>query len=279
MKNTILITGTSSGIGKETAKYFAEKGWNVAATMRRPEEEKELTNFKNIKVYKLDVTDNSSIKDAIQSAINDFGSIDVVVNNAGCAAYGVFEKATDTQLRELFDINLFGVFNVIREILPHFRSKGKGRIINITSMSGWITFPLFSAYHATKWSLEGFTESLHFELKPLGIKVVNVVPGAFDTNIYHKIVQFKNENIKGYDEYEKACMENLQKSFVNLPGPLLAAKVIWKAANSNSNKMRYIAGNDAKMFITLRKILPLNWFFGIVRSSIEKGFENKKSKE
>jgi len=274
MKKTILITGTSSGIGKSIAKYFSEKGWNVAATMRKPENEKELEKLSNLRLYPLDVTDMGSVKNAINSAINDFGNIDVIVNNAGYGAVGVFEKATDKQLRKQFDVNLFGVFNVIREILPHFKNKGKGKIINITSVGGRLTFPLYSVYHGTKWAVEGFSESLNYELRPLGIKVINVEPGAIKTDFYDRSQDlFENKKITEYDDYEKVCMENMQKSGEKAPGPLLVAKVVWKAANSNSNKMRYVAGGDAKMLLFVRKLIPLNWFFKIVRSVVEKGFK------
>ncbi|HHH52276.1 MAG TPA: SDR family oxidoreductase, partial [Bacteroidetes bacterium] len=263
----------SSGIGKAIAEYFSKKGWNVAATMRNPKSS-DLGTLPNSKIYKLDVTDELSIKDAIQSAIDDFGNIDVIVNNAGYGAVGVLEKATDKQLRRQFDVNVFGVFNVIREILPYFRSKSKGTIINITSVGGRLTFPLYSAYHGTKWAVEGFAESLQYELKPFGIKIKNVEPGAIKTDFYDRSQDlFKNDELKNYDEYERVCMGNMQKTGEKAPGPLVVAKVVWKAANSNSNKLRYIAGNDAKMLLFIRKIIPLNWFMGLVRSVVEKGYK------
>ena len=273
MTKTILITGSSSGIGKAIAEYFSNKAWNVAATMRNPEKS-DLEELPNMKIYKLDVTDEASIKNAILSTINDFGGIDVVVNNAGYGAVGVFEKATDKQLRRQFDVNVFGVFNVIRHILPHFRSKNKGTIINITSVGGRLTFPLYSAYHGTKWAVEGFAESLQFELKPFGIKVKNVEPGAIKTDFYDRSQDlFKNDKLKDYDEYERVCIENMQKTGKKAPGPLLVAKVVWKAANSNSNRLRYVAGNDAKMLLFFRKIIPLSWFMAMVRSVVEKGYK------
>ncbi len=273
MTKTILITGASSGIGKAIAEYFSEKGWNVAATMRNPEKSN-LGNLPNTQIYKLDVTDDSSIENAIKSAIDDFGDIDVIVNNAGYGAVGIFEKATDKQLRRQFDVNVFGVFNVIRQILPYFRSQRKGTIINITSVGGRLTFPLYSAYHGTKWAVEGFAESLQYELKPFGIKIKNVEPGAIKTDFYDRSQDlFKNDEIKEYDEYEKVCITNMQKTGAKAPGPLLVAKVVWKAANSNSNRIRYIAGNDAKMLLFFRKIIPLNWFMGMVKSVVEKGYK------
>ncbi len=274
MKKTILITGASSGIGKAIAEYFSEKGWNVAATMRNPE--KNIFEYlSNIRIYRLDVTDESSIQNAIISAIDDFGNIDVIVNNAGYGAVGVFEKATDAQLKRQFDVNVFGVFNVIRQILPYFRNKKQGTIINITSVGGRLTFPLYSAYHGTKWAVEGFAESLQYELKPFGIKVKNVEPGAIKTDFYDRSQDlFENEEITDYDDYEKVCLANMQKIGEKAPGPLLVAKVVWKAANSKSYKLRYVAGKDAKMLLFMRKITPLNWFIRIMRSVVEKGYKS-----
>lgn len=133
-KQTILITGASSGIGKITAKYFAERGWNVAATMRTPEKETELKQVSGIKLYQLDVTDDESIGKAIGSAVKDFGKIDVLLNNAGYGAVGVFEKATREQIQKQFDTNMFGVMNVTRQILPYFREQKGGTIINVSSI-------------------------------------------------------------------------------------------------------------------------------------------------
>lgn len=183
---TILITGSSSGIGRATALYFATKGWNVAATMRSPQREFELAKLPNVKVYPLDVTRPETIKEAVAAAISDFGGIDVVVNNAGYGGVGIFEAASQEQIERQFGTNVFGVMNVIREILPHFRERKGGTIINVTSVGGIITFPIYSVYHATKWAVEGFAESLQYELKPFNIKVKNIEPGAIKTDFYDR---------------------------------------------------------------------------------------------
>ncbi len=272
-QKTIFITGASSGIGKAIANFFSEKGWNVAATMRTPEREKELTGLPNVKLYRLDVTDTNSIRHAIGQVIKDFGSIDVIVNNAGYGAVGIFEKSKEEQVRKQFDVNVFGVMQVIKEILPHFRSKSDGTIINITSVGGLITFPLYSVYHATKWALEGFGESLHYELRPLGIRVKNVEPGAIKTDFYTRSQDlFEDHSIKDYDRYEQVCMENMQKEGQKAPGPEKVAKVVWKAANSRSFKLRYPVGIDAKALLFMRRILPYRWFYAIVRRVVEQGF-------
>lgn len=273
MKKTILITGTSSGIGKATVIYFAERGWNVAATMRKPENETELNKIPNVKLFRLDVQDESSIRSAIADAIRAFGGIDVIVNNAGYGAVGIFEAATAEQIRRQFDTNVFGVMNVIREILPHFREKKNGTIINISSMGGRITFPIYSVYHGTKWAIEGFSEALQFELRPFNIKVKTVEPGAIKTDFYDRSMDlFKKEGLTAYDRYEKVTSENTQKAGATAPGPETVAATIFKAANANNFKLRYASSFQSKVLLAMRWMLPLSWFNGLVRMQVEKGF-------
>lgn len=274
-KQTILITGASSGIGKITAKYFAERGWNVAATMRTPEKETELKQVSGIKLYQLDVTDDESIGKAIGSAVKDFGKIDVLLNNAGYGAVGVFEKATREQIQKQFDTNMFGVMNVTRQILPYFREQKGGTIINVSSMGGRITFPLYSVYHATKWALEGWAESLQFEVRQFGIKIKNIEPGAIKTDFMTRSMDiFKKESLKDYDRYEEIATKNTEESYKSAPDSMVVAKTIFKAANDSSYKLRYPASPQSSMFLALRKLLPLGVFNGIVASVVEKGFKN-----
>jgi NAD(P)-dependent dehydrogenase (short-subunit alcohol dehydrogenase family) len=271
---TVLITGSSSGIGKAAAIFFAQKGWNVAATMRNPTTDHELAKIKNVRLYKLDVTDEASIKSAITSVITDFSAIEVIVNNAGYGAIGIFEKASRGQIQKQFDTNLFGVMNVIREILPYFRKKSGGTIINITSMGGLITFPIYSLYHGTKWALEGFSEALLFEVKQFNIKIKLVEPGAIKTDFYDRSQElFKKEGLSEYDNYEKVTFANSQNAGATAPGPEVVAKVIYKAANSNSFRLRYPVGGQAPLLLFLRRILPNSWFFAMVRMVVEKGFK------
>ena len=178
MPKTILITGCSSGIGHSTATFFASNGWNVIATMRTLEKETQLNLIPNILVVKLDVTNIDSIKKAITDGVARFGRIDAIVNNAGFAVAGPFEPATTEQIKKQFETNVFGLMNCIREILPAFRSQKNGVIINIASMGGRISFPYFSLYHSTKWAVDGFCESLQYELASFGIKVKIIEPGA-----------------------------------------------------------------------------------------------------
>lgn len=272
MKKTVLITGSSTGIGKSVAEYFVSQGWNVAATMRTPEKATDFVKADNLRLYKLDVTDPGSIKKAIELAMQDFGNIDVVVNNAGYGAVGIFEKASPEEIQKQFDTNVFGVMNVIREILPHFRERKSGTIVNITSMGGLLTFPLYSIYHGTKWALEGFGEALHYELKAFNIRIKNVEPGAIKTDFYSRSMNvFKNPAIKGYDHFEEVVFKNTQDAEKTAPGPLVVAKKVFKAANSTSYKLRYPVGGQGPMLLMIRKMIPLSWYRALVKMVTEKG--------
>ncbi len=274
-QSTILITGASSGIGKITAKYFAERGWNVAATMRTPEKETELNQIANIKLYHLDVTNDDSITQAINSIVKDFGKIDVLLNNAGYGAVGVFEKATREQIQKQFDTNVFGVMNVTRQILPYFRAQKGGTIINVSSMGGRLTFPLYSVYHATKWALEGWAESLQFEVRQFGIRIKNIEPGAIKTDFLGRSMDlFTKESLKDYDRYEEIANKNMDESYKSAPDGTVVAKTIFRAANDSSYKLRYPASGQASMFLFLRRLLPLGVFNGILGSALEKGFKS-----
>lgn len=271
---TILITGASSGIGKATAQHFAQNGWNVAATMRRPEEEKDLGTLPNVKLFRLDVLDQASIQRAIQDTIAAFGGLDVVANNAGYGAVGIFEAASAEQIRRQFDTNVFGVMNVVREILPYFREKRDGTIINVTSMGGLVTFPIYSVYHSTKWAVEGFAESLQFEVRPFNIRVKNIEPGAIKTDFYSRSQDmFRKEGLTAYDKYQRVTFDNSQKEGQKAPGPEVVAKKIFQAANDRSFRLRYPVGSQSPVLLTLRRFMPLSWFTGLVGGYVERGFK------
>ncbi|MEM7229962.1 MAG: SDR family oxidoreductase [Planctomycetota bacterium] len=178
---TVLITGCSSGIGKLAAQTFHARGWNVAATMRTPERETELTQLDRMLVTQLDVTDASSIQHAVDATVSKFGQIDALVNNAGYGGFALFEQESDDSARALFDTNVFGLMNVTQAILPAMRHRGDGTIINITSMAGLLGFPTASVYVASKHAVEGLTESLALEYEPFGVRFRTVAPGAYPT--------------------------------------------------------------------------------------------------
>lgn len=267
MEKVILITGCSSGIGKETVKLFQSKNWKVAATMRTPEKAEDLQRIVDVECFRLDVTDNDSIKTAIKATLEKFGRIDAVVNNAGYGLVGAFEASTAEQIERQFQTNVFGLMNVCREILPYFRQQKRGVIVNVASMGGRITFPLYSLYHGTKWAVEGFSESLHYELKPHNIKVKIIEPGPIKTDFYERSMDLTTkEGLTAYDDFINKAMPNMQKAGQNAPGGELVANVIYRAVTDGSWKIRYTA--NSAMILTLRKLLPDSLFFAVVRSAV-----------
>ena len=178
-QKTVLITGCSSGIGRLAAFTFQANGWNVIATMRTPEKETELNQLDNLLVAQLDVTDGESVDKAIAAGIERFGKINVLVNNAGRGGRALLEQMSDEKILDVFETNVFGAMRVTRAVLPHMRNMGAGCIINVTSMAGIIGLAAETAYCSAKFAAEGFTESLYWECKPLGIKVRSVAPGVY----------------------------------------------------------------------------------------------------
>lgn len=267
---TVFITGASSGIGRETAKLFCNNGWNVIATMRKPEIERELDKKKNVKVLRGDVTDTESIKKAIKEGVDYFGKIDLLVNNAGFYTIGVLESATEEQIRLQIDTNLFGLINTTKEIIPYFRKQKSGMIINISSIAGRTTVPLQTLYHATKWGVEGFSEALQYELNPFNIKIKIIEPGVIKTDFYGRSMEvIKNNDLDDYKVYSQKVMSNLIKNGNNGSSPMEVAETIFKVANSKSDKMRYPVGKS-KNIIALRSILPDKLFHHLVNAEMQK---------
>lgn len=267
MSKTILITGSSSGIGKATVEAFAETGWNVAATSRSLDAT-QFEEWDNVKSYQLDVTNQGSIEKAFTQVIKDFKMIDVVVNNAGYALDGVFEAMDDEQIRRQFDTNLFGLMSVTRAAIQVMRPAGIGTIIQVASMGGRLTFPLYSIYHASKWAVEGFSESLQYELGQHGIRVKIIEPGVIHTEFYGSSRAFvKPARGLGYDNFVTKVEKVSQSSGANGKSPEVVAKTILRAANDESRKLRYIVGSPAPMLLALRKLLPERVFFWIVKKN------------
>ena len=237
---TVLITGASTGIGRATVEYFAKRGWNVAATMRSPEKSDLDGLFPNIRVVRLDVTEPASIEASIAETIAAFGAIDVVVNNAGYGLMGPFEAQTDAQLRRQFETNVFGVMNVIRAVLPHMRERKGGRIINVTSLAGRMSLPLYSAYCSTKWAVEGFSEALWLELRQHNIKVKIVEPSFIKTDFFERSLEISSKpGLTAYDEFVANVAPNIKAWEEAAPGPEVVARSIWRAATSFWPRLRY----------------------------------------
>jgi NAD(P)-dependent dehydrogenase (short-subunit alcohol dehydrogenase family) len=269
MEKVVLITGASSGIGLHTAKLFQSKNWKVAATMRDPESATELHKIVDLETLRLDVTDVESIKAAIAAALEKFGRIDAVVNNAGYGLLGAFESATPEQIDRQFQTNVFGLMNVCREILPYFREQKRGYIVNVASVGGRMTFPLSSLYNATKWAVEGFSEALQFELEQFNIRVKIIEPGPIKTDFYDRSRDdTRKEGLTDYDLLAARVMPTMNKGGEEAPDGSIVAETIYKAVTDRSNKLRY--GVNTKGILAARKILPDGLFMPLIRKVIVK---------
>jgi NAD(P)-dependent dehydrogenase (short-subunit alcohol dehydrogenase family) len=266
MKRTVLVTGASSGFGRETSKLFQKNGWNVIATMRSPEKEKELTKSENVLVTKLDVQDTVSVKAAIKAGLEKFDRIDAVVNNAGYGLMGVFESATKEQIKKQFEVNLFGMMDVTQEVLPHFRANGGGTIINISSFGGFVGLPFGSLYNSTKFAVEGFSEALSHELFKLNIAVKIVEPGGVETNFRGGLDIIKNE-IPEYDPLLSSFWANYAKATETLPKATAedVANMIYNAATDGKTQLRYVVGDDAQFYIDTKMKNPDQEFVRLIR--------------
>ncbi len=268
MAKTILITGSSTGIGKTTAKLFHAKGWNVVATMRTPEKEEDLTQLENVLVSRLDVLDLESINTAIAEGIERFGKIDVLLNNAGYGAYGLLEATPRENIIRQFGVNVIGLYDVTKAILPHFRKNKDGVLINISSVAGKITYPLGSLYHGTKFAVEGLSEALSFEMTQIGCKVKIVEPGRIKTDFSGRSFDFCNdEALEEYQEMVKKVFTALGAE-AHASEPEAVAEVIYTAATDNSDKLRYEVGADAVATLAKRKELDEDIFIKGLRAQL-----------
>lgn len=270
---TIFITGTSTGLGKLTAIHFAKLGWNVAATMRTPENDTELSAYENIKLFKLDVTNLKEVNAAVDDAVATFGKIDVVVNNAGMGVYGALELAEEETIDWQYAVNVRGAMNVIRKFLPHFRAMGGGMFINISSFMGVTTaVPLGSLYNMSKFALEGLTEGLYYELKPLNIELRLIEQGGSSGNNFQKNIRWsKDESITAYDalmDKVTAMMAGAAESGT-LDDPQIIVDAIAAQATGASRQFRTIVGESGNKLLALRRTVPIEEYL----ETIAKGFE------
>lgn len=257
MTSTVLITGASSGFGRSTAQLFADQGWNVIASMRSIADGAELASVANVLVTRLDVQEPASIEATINAGIRRFGQIDVLVNNAGFGLFGVFEGTSIAKIREQFDVNLFGAMDVTRQILPHMRQRKSGVIINVSSGAGVFGLPMLSIYTASKFALEGFSESLWYELAPQGIVVKIVEPGGvvstgFGARSTSEVAQVSPP--KDYDAFishTAKVFEGLREQSQSTSEDV--ARVIVDAASDGSDRLRYLATQDIESMVRARR--------------------------
>jgi NAD(P)-dependent dehydrogenase (short-subunit alcohol dehydrogenase family) len=257
-KKVALVTGSSSGIGYETALLLARNGFDTFATMRNMNKSKEITEVSKkenlpLKVMQLDVNDDRSVADAINNILNEKKSIEVVVNNAGYGLMGSVEDSSLDEIKAQFETNFFGAIRVIKEVIPIMRKQRTGTIVNVSSVAGRIGFPMGSAYVSSKFALEGLSESISYELKQFGIKIVLIEPGVINTNFAFVTPKKALEANSSYSQLMNKLEENLFSTIANGTPPKDVATVILHSITKESSEHRYLVGNDAVELINARK--------------------------
>ena len=269
MAQTVFITGTSTGIGAAAVRLFAAHGWQVAATMRNPADAR-FSDLPGVRVYALDVTDAASVQQAVAQAQQDFGRLDVLLNNAGYGLVGPFETATPAQIQQQFATNMFGVFAVTQAVLPAMRAQRSGVIINVTSVGGRTAFPMNSLYHATKFGLDGFSESLWYELAPFGIQVKVVAPGGVATDFAGRSLHMTADPADSDNPYA-GQMRAVLAAFSSRGGaasqPEHIAEIIYQAATDGKNQLRYLAGDDAERLLGAKAHMPEGDFMQMIQQN------------
>jgi len=269
----ILITGCSSGFGLLTAARLASKGHTVIATMRNLTKRQALLDETrkrntNVQILPLDVTDIRSIQATITAVETLHGRIDVLINNAGYGIGGFFEDLTQEEIRAQLDTNFFGVQNVCREVIPLMRRQKQGKIINISSISGLYALPGFGAYNASKWALEGFSESLYYEMKIHGVNVCLIEPGTYRTTIFYGNKRYaKNFNNpqSPYYKHSKYFSEEVDKYVAaDKKDPEDIAILVEKLVNAQNPSFRNIPDRRSKILFALKRFLPFQIFSGIL---------------
>ena len=287
-QNIAVVTGSSTGIGFETSLLLARNGFYTYATMRNLNKSlkiKEIAEKENLhlKVLKLDVTDDESVKDAIRQIIDESSRIDVLVNNAGYGVMGAVEDLSLNEFKSQFETNFFGVIRVTKEVIPIMRKQGNGNIINVSSVGGIIGLPLNSAYISSKFALEGWSESMRYELEQFGVDVLLIEPGVVKTNFFENVVINNNNNMSSPDNKTSAYSQLTQKLFEGFvpmlnsstsSAPSDVAEVIYQAIESNNREVRYPVGKDAVSIIKMRQKLSDKDFGKWIKESIfqQKGF-------
>ncbi|QHT67389.1 SDR family NAD(P)-dependent oxidoreductase [Rhodocytophaga rosea] len=248
-KKVWFVTGASKGLGLSLVQRLLAEGYQVAATSRTVESlQKEVDQSANFLPLEVNLTDETSVSHAIAKTIETFGGIDVVVNNAGYGQLGTLEESSDKEARENFDINVFGLLNVIRSAMPHFRKKKSGHIINISSIAGFLgAFPGWGIYNATKFAVAGLSEAFSAEAKSLGVKATIVYPGYFKTNFLLKSsLRFAQHQVADYKEARELDRMHLEDIPGNQPGdPQKAALALIQVAESENPPLHFFMGSDS----------------------------------
>jgi short-subunit dehydrogenase len=261
MKKVALVTGASSGIGKETAKLLIKKGFTVYGSARRVDKMSDLNDL-GIKLLAMDVTNEESMVTGVAEIIKKEGQIDVLINNAGYGSYGSVEDMPMSEAKYQFEVNIFGLARLIQLVLPSMRAQKSGRIINISSIGGSIGEPHGAWYHSTKFALEGLSDSLRMELKQFGIDVVIIKPGAILTE-WNTIARENLLKVSGHTAYKDLAYKHVKMlEMADNQGslPIVVAKTITKASTASKPKTRYVTGKGSSTIMFLRSILSDRMF-------------------
>ncbi len=267
MAQTVLITGSNSGIGLATALYLARRGYTVWATMRNVEKSGELRAIAEseklpIEIAQLDVCDDASVKSAVERVLQKSRRIDVLVNNAGYGLRGAVEEVSLDEWKRQFETNFFGVIRVTRAVLPQMRAQRSGAIVNISSVLGRMAIPFSGPYTASKFALEGLTETLRYELALFNIRVVLIEPGFIATNFQQnaQLAQGAQSENSPYTVFKKASGRRVQSNIYRAAPPEKVAETIYRAITRSAPKLRYPVGRDARLVLPLRRFLPAGLF-------------------
>lgn len=279
-KRIAIVTGTSSGFGLLTTVELAKYGYHVVATMRDMTRQDQLMKSaerygvnQHIECLCLDVTDQPSIHKTIDFVIERYGRIDVLVNNAGISLGGFVEEVPLADWHHIMDTNFYSIVSMTQAVLPHMRAAQSGKIINISSISGRLGFPGYGPYAASKFAIEGFSESLRLEMLPYGIHVSLVEPGAYKTNIWSKGFDYIAKHTRDDSPYEKtlAAILTYSKNIAShASDPQDVAKTVARIAQARYPKLRYALGKGARMTVWGKALLPWKWFEQIVMSQLRK---------
>lgn len=276
MERIALVTGTSSGFGLLTAVKLARLGYRVIATMRDTGKRGTLMDAAArdgvaplVEVMRLDVTDSESIEGVVSDVLERYGTIDVLVNNAGFALGGFIEELTMDDWRMQMETNFFGLVAVTKAVLPAMRSRRSGTIVNIGSVSGRIGFPGYAPYAASKFAVEGFSESLRHEMAPMGVKVVIVEPGAYRTPIWSKgLAHIRTSADSPYGKRLQAVLKHSERAAAAAPDPQEVADLVGRLVLSSSPRLRYALGKGSRLTLWGKALLPWKWFEGVIRQAL-----------
>jgi NAD(P)-dependent dehydrogenase (short-subunit alcohol dehydrogenase family) len=271
-QKVVMVTGSSSGIGREISLILARNGFNTYATMRNLQKSSDLKSIAEnerlpMHFVQLDVTDERTVNNSIQTIYNEAGRIDVLINNAGYALSGTFEDISIEEIKAQYETNVFGLIRTTQSVLPIMRKQKSGLIINISSGLGRFGIPVLSGYVSSKFAVEGLSESMSYELEPFGIKTVIVEPGVINTNFHNSMTVAKKslDPNSPYALLMKGSENNLHKLIANGSTSQLVAEVVLDAVTSDNPKLRYLAGKDVERWVESKKNMSDEDFINMMK--------------